>query len=276
MTPFRTFIRDTWVKGDLLARIETIYGARYGGTWLAPSSETFLVGVQNPEAPDYAALAALYPLSPSYFAVVPVTYSLEQLEDFKTRVDRAFLEMAKPTPFAFGSCFQIRREINKVSVITDVDHPALDAVREVVPPDALQFEVQPGLRAELVNASRTTYPPYEGGLRLRINGDDQSWCTSSYLFSTAEATYGSTAGHCQEEQGVTALDVGGTAVGDMNMSFNSYWPRNPNDSDAGLFYLSNLPDEHKIYVSPNRTRPRYREDGRQGYHHNVNAWPPGG
>lgn len=128
---------------DLDPRVEALFGERFGGVWAShlPGSEAAIYGVRDPRPDDEAALRALRPGAARYLRIAPVKYSLQQLAGFKAALSRASDGLTPPfSTLAIG----IEPQSNSVLLIVDVDHPALDRLRSVVPPDALQIRIEAG------------------------------------------------------------------------------------------------------------------------------------
>jgi hypothetical protein len=86
-----------------------------------------------------------------------------------------------------------------------------------------------------LSGSPTTFPPYRAGLHLLISSTRTTIrCTSAYTFSNAEATYGSTAGHCARRG--ERVRVGRTVVG--TVSLNPFESGTRIEADTALYSLS--------------------------------------
>lgn len=183
----------------LQTKLGALFGGRYAGGWLdrTRSPSVLVVLLEAPQAADALALDQLTGRFRARFEIVAATYSGARLELFKSRIED---ELATRSSRSLAN---VDQRGNLIVVDIDNDPSDLRSAIEArgVPSDA--FEIQAGLRDDVANnASRDSYPPHEGALRVVIGtvAGGYSACTSAWLVKsqTVEQYFGLTAGHCAD------------------------------------------------------------------------------
>jgi hypothetical protein len=132
---------------EILGRVQELLGARYGGCWLSADPDGSNIRLNfsavSPTAADQAAVEAIvkshpdfpYPLNP----LVAVPYSYDDLVGFYEAITDA-LERRGISGIGVG----VRGDLGKLVVeLPSPDSPAIGALSEVVPQDAVLFTVVP-------------------------------------------------------------------------------------------------------------------------------------
>ncbi len=238
------------------------FGSRFAGIWYNRTvSPTRLVfGVAGPTEDDRAFVRRLTK-NDRRTDVVAIKYGAEELGGWRNQIAPIVERSARRTSAMFKMGTDPRRAV--VFVEENPLDPDLRAEIEAsgVPRDAYTLREGGGLIPG--HATRDTFPPYEGGLRVVMNdgttsGDCTTWFTGKRTDGTPR---GVTAGHCNAEGAV--IDPNDDAyIGDDNLGKpggNTY--DGDTSSDAVRIAITSSQLTNRINTGPNTHRtvkaPRY-------------------
>lgn len=246
--------------GTLIPRLQATFGPRYGGAFIDNLGQisVLCVVLTNVGPADLqtaqSVAAAVAPSGPSKLVgVAPGVYSLAQLGQFRDSMIQQ-LNAVPTAQYLFQNIsIGVDEEANAVRVTTDVgDAATIAAVTAGVPATAVAVSVNNSTYAAL--QSRTSFPPYQGGLKISIGS---SACTAAFLMKDPNnVRYGSTANHCTDAGDhifVGSRDVGYTS---LIKSGNENDADHPN-GDFALFNLNTQPSDNsaQMYRGNDRSRP---------------------
>ncbi|MGH3669519.1 MAG: hypothetical protein ACRDSH_02620 [Pseudonocardiaceae bacterium] len=235
--------------GQVIDAAVKLGGERYAGVWIdrskSPSRQNQMVALVDATDADQAALDAI-PGADSRVIAVNVKFSGADLSNARDVLERAL--------HAAGVVVSIGVQPNDNRVFVDVAPEDLQSVQKIVAqlaldPQLLEFN---DLVLASPTTSRTTFPPFAGGLDLTVSprsGENATACTSGYTIVNTNDNYmGLTAGHCG-----TAPDADNVYIGNTFLSIdgrNSYAGRGSANSDSMRFTLQPQSSRSgKIFVS---------------------------
>jgi len=236
---------DVMDVDSVLLAMQAHLGARSGMAWIDSSGARPMlrVGVLNPTSGDAHRLAQLAGPAMGRAKLVPVGRSAAELAALKERT----LAVLRPAAVSYSVSVDPERQVVLVRV-KRLDPALRRAVRDVVPANALDLAVDPGLRLELTHRRVDDYPPYEGGLQVKLGG---GVCTSSFTVTLPNGPHGTTAGHCADigQRVRIGNDVVGTVTADTVPAGATRA-----SSDALAYRIGVQEATGRIYLGPGRHR----------------------
>lgn len=200
--PAETIGLDTLVPliqnqfGPRLAEIELIESA------VPPAIK---VDVMDPRPADSQALQTLMATRTGTASLLGASISASQLQALANLASQILLP-ATTGPISISA--------DNTKGVIDIEAQAIPsavilALKAAIPAVRLNIKIDSSFNSVMANASRDSYPPYQGGLRM--NDIAGALCTSGYGFRNDGTDYASTAGHCGAAEDVWS--IGGTILG---------------------------------------------------------------
>ena len=183
---------------NLTTKVSEQFGDRYAGFWLDRSSATtrIVFGLVGSQQADTAYIDSVAGSNVGAVRLANVTYSAEQLEQYSSAIAQSGL-------LGSTGSSSINYAQNRIEIVTSVsDQAALNTliagIKSIVPGGAVQInQVQSVSYSTSAysggSPSRSTFPPYKGGLAVT---DGIEECTTAFYWNIGSNDYGSTAGHC--------------------------------------------------------------------------------
>jgi hypothetical protein len=238
------------------------FGSRFGAIWYdRDASPTRLVfGVAAPTEHDHAFVRNLTKNDPRT-DVLTVKYGAAQLDGWRDQIEPIALRSAKRTSA------MLTVAIDPISASITIEENPLDpGLRSEidatgVPSDAYTLKVGGG--TETLHATRETFPPYEGGLRVVLSDGaaHNVACTTWFTGKRNGTPRGVTAGHCNAV-GIVVNPNDNAFIGNDNLGRpggNSYDA--DTNSDAVRLAINSSQLTNRINTGPNTHRtvkaPRY-------------------
>jgi hypothetical protein len=245
---------DVTSSSGIRSEAQAHFGGRYADIWIdrnvSPSRLVF--GVVEPTQSDRDFVKQLTKNN-ARTDVVARKYGAEQLQTWRYEIEPLVERWWKRT----GAVFTIGVDPVTASIFIEEDPFDPDLRSEIdalgIPEDAYNLYLGGG--GQSTHATRDTFPPYEGGLRVSIGLN----CTTWFTGKRDGTPRGVSAGHCQTAPAQHAV-IGGTDLGSVGGNTHG----NGTDSDALRIAINSSQLTNRIYTAVNLHRtviaPRFQKE----------------
>ncbi len=246
---------DVTSSSGIRSEAKAHFGDRYSDIWInrdaSPSRLQF--GVVEPTQSDRDFVGGLT-RNNNRTDVVARKYGAEQLEKWQYEIQPLVEEWSDRT----GARFTIGVDVVTASIFIEeapLDPDLRSQIEALgIPDDAYNLYLGGG--GESAHATRDTFPPYEGGLRVFIGGNCTTWFTGKRTDGTPR---GVSAGHCQTAPAQHAF-IGGTDLGSVGGNTDG----DGTDSDALRIAINSAQLTNRINTGANLHRtaiaPRFQKE----------------
>lgn len=227
-------------------------GDRFGGYWYDPGLGRYRVGVVDKEAAAEIINPLIHNGTHVYVDLVPVKWTLRELEGLQTRLVKALMKPDSPSDVAIT----VSQSTNSVvvEVANDVSAAKLSEIRSTFAGAAQDVDVVPVSRSRLtVNSNACSWPhcdrPLRGGVAIAPMGT--SWhCTGGFVAVRPDnfaVKYMVTAGHCLHDYPSQTWKA-------FAPSYSGHWPMGP----ASTYFYDSRGDVGKIQIYSTNSGANYR------------------
>lgn len=163
-----SYVDDFTANVDLsvVSKLKALFGSRYADAWGDTTGPRALlrVGVVNPTPEDHSALEGV-DSGNGRLVLEAARYSRAETEEFEGRVGKVLKGRHRLCLCMWG----YNSQTHKFEVNVRLMEPEVAAELEAaLPPGLLNIIVIPNFRFIRTNATRNDYPPYEGGLGVKV------------------------------------------------------------------------------------------------------------
>lgn len=230
-------VEATLPDDQVAAAAQSAFGSSYEGSWWLQNGVTpaLVIGAINPspavEASLGKTLLAVDAGSSTPLLVQPVKYSSVSLSEYQSLATTDLQNAGIP----FTEIAQLpQTDSLRITLPMSSSESAAVKALSSIPSDAYTLSSS-GAIAQAT--SRTSLPPYQGGLVVADQTSPFSGnCTSGFTMVYSGGWYGSTAGHCAGDGDYVGIGRNGSLIG--NAVGNTFDPRNPNrtvDTDFVMY-----------------------------------------